>query len=398
VSSAPKGWKAYELADLVSDVKSGFASGEKTGDGVLQLRMNNVSGDGSLAFDDQRRVPCSESTLRSFRLEEGDILFNNTNSPELVGKTAMFAGFSEPVVFSNHFTRLRLHRDAVEPNYLVRWMIRQWKHRLFQGLCTQWVNQASVRKETLLGVTVPIPPLREQKRIASILEKADAIQRMNRAAITLTDDLLRSVFLEDFGDPATNPKNWNLKPIEKLATITTGSTPPRSSVELYEGDLEWIKSDNINTPSHVLTRADETLSELGRKKARIVGPGATLITCIAGSADCIGNAAMADREVAFNQQINALEPLGGVDPHFLYAQVLVGKRLIQAASTKSMKGMVSKGRLGTVEFVSPPESEQSKFGDWFCKWAKLSDDMTCSSRAQEELMNSLSQRAFQGEL
>lgn len=250
-----------------------------------------------------------------------------------------------------------------------------------------------------LDLSIPKPPaLPEQRRMASALDKAAAIRRKRQQAIALTEDLLRSTFLEMFGDPTTNPLGWELKQIKNLAAVTTGNTPPRARSELYGGTLEWIKSDNINTPSHYLTRAEETLSDLGRQRARVVGPGATLLTCIAGSADCIGNAAMTDREVAFNQQINALEPKEAVDPQFLYVQVLVGKRLIQAASTNAMKGLVSKGRLEAVELMSPPEDRQREFGQWFRKWDEFAQRTRSALRLQDDLLGSLSQRAFQGEL
>ncbi len=98
------------------------------------------------------------------------------------------------------------------------------------------------------------------------------------------------------------------------------------------------------------------------------------MTCIAGSPDCIGNVALADREVAFNQQINAITPHDGVDHRYLYVLLLLGKRLIQAASTNSMKGMVSKGRLEDVLVPAPPPRVQAEFGEAFDRVLALVDD------------------------
>jgi type I restriction enzyme S subunit len=75
--------------------------------------MNNVTADGSLDFTKLRRVPKTSRNISSYFVEPGDVLFNATNSPELVGKTAFFPGHTEPAVFSNHFLRLRPHPEKL---------------------------------------------------------------------------------------------------------------------------------------------------------------------------------------------------------------------------------------------------------------------------------------------
>jgi type I restriction enzyme S subunit len=245
---------------------------------------------------------------------------------------------------------------------------------------------------------VPIPPMAEQKRIAAILDKADAIRRKRQQAIQLADEFLRAVFLDMFGDPVTNPKGWDVKPLKQLAKVTTGNTPSRKEAKYYGDHIEWIKSDNINTPSHFLTKASEYLSLEGRQVARVVGKGSTLVTCIAGSFDCIGNAAYVDREVAFNQQINALTPLAGVSSWFLYTLILFSKKHIQSASTNSMKGMVSKGKMEEIPMICPPISLQERFKETFISFLSLNEKLNCSSAASSDVFNSLCQRAFSGQL
>ncbi len=98
------------------------------------------------------------------------------------------------------------------------------------------------------------PPLEEQKRIAAILDKADAIRRKRQQAIQLAAEFIRSVFLDMFGDPVTNPKKFETVPLKKIGCVKTGNTPSRKKPEFYGDDIEWIKSDNINTPHHFLTQ------------------------------------------------------------------------------------------------------------------------------------------------
>ena len=245
---------------------------------------------------------------------------------------------------------------------------------------------------------IPLPPLAEQKRIAAILDKADAIRRKRQQAIKLADEFLRSVFLDMFGDPVSNPKGWEVKELSEMAVITTGNTPSRDVPEYYGDFIEWIKSDNINTPNHLLTKATEYLSIDGYKVGRSVPAGSTLVTCIAGSFDCIGNAAYTDREVAFNQQINALTPKEITNSWFLYALVIFSKKIIQSASTNSMKGMISKGRMEGVRLICPPVDIQNKFQEVFLKYQASQNTVKKSELNLQNIFNSLSQKAFSGNL
>jgi len=244
---------------------------------------------------------------------------------------------------------------------------------------------------------VPVPPLPEQRRIAEILDKADALRDKRRAALAQLDILTQSIFLDMFGDPATNPKGWVQKCAGRLGTVTTGNTPPRDDPRNYGDAIEWIKSDNLSTSDYYATKASEYLSEAGMAQARVAPAGAILITCIAGSPSSIGNAAMIDRAVAFNQQINAFVPEHG-NPHFFFAQLTVGKRLVQQASTGGMKGMVSKGRFEKILLLDPPPDLQDRFSELASRIEGTKSGLHASLAQTEALFASLQHRAFRGEL
>lgn len=174
------------------------------------------------------------------------------------------------------------------------------------------------------------------------------------------DELLRSVFLEMFGDPNMNPKGWPTRTLGEIGVVTTGNTPPRANSGNFGTDIEWVKSDNLQGSSPYAQGATEGLSSLGRQRGRVAAAGSILVTCIAGSANSIGNAALIEREVAFNQQINAISPFT-MDPYFLLFQLRIGKRLIQECSTKGMKGLVSKSRFEAIQIMEPLPDLQLAF-------------------------------------
>lgn len=201
-------WNMTALSAVLIDAKLGFACGADPRDGVFQFRMNNITTEGQLDFSKKRRVPRDTRGLDSFVVEPGDVLFNATNSPDLVGKSAFFSGYSESAVFSNHFLRLRPREGKLDGRYLAQWLLLQFQRGVFHGMCRQWVNQATVNRDSLLALQIPLPSLPEQRRIADILNAAEELCAKRRAALVQLDMLAQSVFFDTFGDPATNPKGW----------------------------------------------------------------------------------------------------------------------------------------------------------------------------------------------
>lgn len=179
----PDGWRLVRLRDLVFEAQPGFACGERDPQGVIQLRMNNVDTCGRFVWEEVLRVPASPDVVERFRLQAGDVVFNNTNSAELVGKSALFGGYPEPVVYSNHFTRLRVNTDALVPGFLAAWLNLQWQRGIFAGICNRWIGQSAVKADKLLALRIPLPPLAEQRRIVAVLsEKLAAVERARAAA------------------------------------------------------------------------------------------------------------------------------------------------------------------------------------------------------------------------
>ncbi|MBO0697673.1 MAG: restriction endonuclease subunit S [Zavarzinella sp.] len=211
------------LGEVVKSADPGFACGEHLPTGVVQLRMNNVSVSGGLDWSALRRVPASDSQLKKHSLASGDVVFNHTNSPELVGKTALFTGFREPVLYSNHFLRLRVDKEVLHPRYLALWLNFQWKNRVFEKLCTQWVNQAAVRRDDLLELEILLPDPTEQQRIAAILERADRLRGLRRFGLETTDQVLQSAFSNMF-DGSGAGSSWPVVELEEVAEVQGGIT------------------------------------------------------------------------------------------------------------------------------------------------------------------------------
>ena len=221
-------------------------------------------------------------------------------------------------------------------------------------------RRRSLPTPTLLELDVPLPDIEQQKLALTTIHHAKNALDSRQAQLTKLDELVKARFVEMFGDPVTNPFNWPTVELGQRCEIITGNTPSRAEPENYGTFIEWIKSDNINTPSTFLTPAQEYLSEVGFQKCRFVESGSLLMTCIAGSLNCIGNVAVTNRRVAFNQQINAITPTCD-NVLYLYWLMILSKPAIHKTINIALKGILSKSQLSSIKFPFPSIECQNQF-------------------------------------
>ena len=224
------------------------------------------------------------------------------------------------------------------------------------------VNQSSISINDLKKVSLMIPPLPEQQHIVSELDSLNRIIEKQKEQLKQLDELAQSIFYDMFGDPVENEKGWEVKKIGDLGSVVTGNTPSRKELEYYSSNyIEWIKTDNIIKGQLYPSNAREYLSEKGALKGRILPAGSILVTCIAGSINSIGTSCLTDREIAFNQQINAIKPSPMVNPYFLYYNFSVQSNFIQSFATTGMKHIITKGVFENIPMILPPLALQQAF-------------------------------------
>jgi type I restriction enzyme S subunit len=402
----PSGWQLVPLGQVIASAQSGFASGARDPNGVIQMRMNNVTTDGNLDWTSFIRVPASPKQLTKYRLQSGDVLFNATNSPELVGKTTAFSGHAEPVVFSNHFVRLRVDDKRLDPWYLARWLTHQQQRRVFESLCTQWVNQASVRKNDLLSLRIPLPPLPEQKRIAAILAKADRLRRLRRTALDLSDTYPQSVFLERFYTNAS--PDWPRVTIASLAkkgknTIRTG--PFGSQLlhsEFVDEGIAVLGIDNAVQNRFVWGKPRFITEEKYQQLKRYtVFPGDIIITIMATTGRC--TIIPDDIPLAINTKHLCCITLDQSRclPTYLQSCFINHPSVLQQLGV-SERGAVMPGLnmqiIKELVVPLPPLPLQQEFARIVHQFERLRVQQREAQRQAEHLFQTLLHRAFRGEL
>ena len=170
ICDLPSGWLVTYAHEVCDEVQSGFACGRHSDDniGVAHLRPMNVSKDGKIDLDEVKFV---RADVDKRRLTERDVLFNNTNSPVLIGKTALVGSQAQGLAFSNHMTRVCFN-PAVVPEFGAYQLHYLWMARYYLHRCVKHVNQASISSTDFAkSIPVIVPPVAEQKRIVTKIEE-----------------------------------------------------------------------------------------------------------------------------------------------------------------------------------------------------------------------------------
>lgn len=164
------------IGEVSRYLRTGFAAGksdqELSGNGIIQIRPTNMLKTGELNFDKCVYISRDELEARQGELlSRKDVLFNNTNSQVLVGKTSFF-DLEGDYLSSNHVTRIGVNEEVIQPEYLTHLLNVYQKRRIFYRMCTNWNNQSGINAELLATVKIPVPPLELQ---AELVEKIRSI-------------------------------------------------------------------------------------------------------------------------------------------------------------------------------------------------------------------------------
>jgi type I restriction enzyme S subunit len=162
------------LGDLASYFLTGFAAGRgdqsDEGGAVIQIRPTNISNDRELVFNRNVTIAAAELKTRKLDvLKRGEVLFNNTNSQEQVGKTVYF-DLHEDYFCSNHITRIASKGDQLNAQYLGYVLNLYQRKKVFFRLCTNWNNQSGVGVDMLEKIPIPLPNPKHQALIVAKLE------------------------------------------------------------------------------------------------------------------------------------------------------------------------------------------------------------------------------------
>ena len=193
----PKGWEVVTIGDIATEVKYGTSKPAVEGGKYPYLRMNNLTSDGHLDLNDLKYIDIPNDEIEKCVVRKGDVLFNRTNSIELVGKTAVF-DLPDDMVIAGYIIRVRLN-EKILPEVLSQYMNLEALKDILRSMAKGAVNQANINAQELQSIKVYIPDMGLQKTFIEIKDQVDKSKVKVQKALDETQCLFDSLMQKYFG-------------------------------------------------------------------------------------------------------------------------------------------------------------------------------------------------------
>ena len=169
--SNPKGWETATIRDIVADVRYGSSRPAVDGGKYPYLRMNNITYGGELDLTDTKRIDIPDNELDKCTVRRGDVLFNRTNSKELVGKTCVY-NRDEMMVLAGFVIRVRV-TERVLPEFLSAFLNTDFSKQMLLGMCKAAIGQANINAQEMQNIGIYLPPTELQRQFVQFKEQTD---------------------------------------------------------------------------------------------------------------------------------------------------------------------------------------------------------------------------------
>lgn len=387
-------WQKKLLGKIAESIDYGVtASATEQPVGPQFLRITDIQ-DGAVNWKKVPWCECNERSASEARLKSGDIVFARTGAT--TGKSFLIRECPSNAVFASYLIRVRFG-ELIEPRFVSHFFQTPiyWSQITSKS---RGVAQPGVNATTLKTLEIPLPPLPEQKRIAEVLDKADELRAKRRAALDKLDTLTQSIFMEMFGDPVTNPKEFPVLKMGEVCDVRDGTHDSPKYVS--EGGYPLVTSKNLTNGivdlSDVNYISETDYIQINRRSKVDCGD---IIMPMIGT---IGSPVIIEKEPFFAIKNVALIKFTGSSPlveiihHLLschYFDYFIGKK-----NRGGTQKFVSLGDLRSFPLPLPPLPLQREFANRITVVEELKSSHRASLEKLDALFASLQDRAFKGEL
>lgn len=364
-----------------------------TKDAVACLRTKNVQEDVDIA--DVWGIPARFVRRPEQYLQNGDILVSTANSWNLVGKCSWVSNLPWPATIGGFISALRAS-DRVDPRYLYHWFASGRVQAEVRKCARKTTNISNLSFEQCLALQIPLPSLPEQRRIAGILDQAEALRRLRRQSLSRISDLGQAIFYEMFGDLRTNSKNWNTAKLGDLCDLVRGSSPrPQGDPRYFGGPVPRLMIADITRDGKRVSPRIDSLTVDGAKRSRPMEAG-SVVMAVSGAvglpAILAENACIHDGFVGFRNLDNSLVP------DFLYHYLVVQRIENSSKGTGAIWKNLTTDHVREFIVPCPTILEQRKFLDAIETIDAKELQLMSHANRIDSLFASLQHRAFRGEL
>ena len=373
-----------EVADINPRLESKPASAET----VSFVPMAAVS-ELTVTIEEPVDRPYDEVSKGFTAFQRGDIIIAKITPCFENGKMAHALDLPRQVGFGSTEFHVIRPKDSLNGRYLFQLLrrpdVRTEGARKMKGAA----GQRRVPADFFSSLTIPLPPLAEQKRIAAILDAADALRTKRREALAQLDALLQSTFLTLFGDPVTNPMGWEVKPLDDLCSFLSGYAWKASAFNSDQKGNPVIRIQNVGTQStDFIFTTENPIDRFWIKQG-------DLLLSLSGS---FRLAAWDGPQALLNQRIVKLTPQKSLSSSYFQAALSRHLGAIESMGRHALVNNVALSDLKQVRLVVPPLPLQQKFAAIVESIERQKTTQRAHLAELDALFAALQHRAFRGEL
>ncbi|MBC2451357.1 type I restriction endonuclease subunit S [Clostridium saccharobutylicum] len=338
---------------------------------------------------------------KDYLLQQGDILMSHINSEKHLGKVAIYENCNIEIIHGMNLLCIRFNNEIILSKYAYYFLnTKRFKIQL-PRITKKSVNQASFSINDLKNLKIIIPPLEIQKKIINVLEKSEKALEKRMESIKLLDELVKSRFIEMFGDPALNPKGWEKGKIADIVIKTQYGTG--SKADEKNGEFKVLRMNNItyNGQWDFSSMKYVDLDEKEQEKY-LVYKGEVLFNRT-NSKELVGKTAVYKEEEPMAYAGYLVKAIPNERANGEFISTYMNSKYIKSRLLNMAKNIVGMANINAEEFKKidvyiPPIELQNQFADFVKQVDKLKFEMQKSLEEMENNFNSLMQRAFKGEL
>lgn len=326
--------------------------------------------------------------FRGYRVRAGDFIYSRIDARN--GAFGLVPDHLDGAAVSKDFPTFAIRTDIVEPSYL-NWMVtsepfwRQVQHMSFGA-----TNRQRVEESTLGRLTIPLPPLPEQRRVAFILDQAGQSLRATESRLHLLGELESSVFFA-IASQANAPR----VPLAEVALTTSGGTPSRGVAEYYGPGHFWVKSGEVN--QDVVLETEETITPAGlaNSSAKLMPAGTVLLAMYGATAGEVG---LLGVQAATNQAVCCITPREGVSAEYLVLALKAQKATLKSLAVGGAQPNLSQGQIRALLLPFLAAQDQARLAEATHSIRELKDKVQAQRSMLANLSMSLRYQAFRGTL
>jgi type I restriction enzyme S subunit len=262
---------------------------------------------------------------------------------------------------------------------------------------TPFVTGTTRGKLTKAGaseIPIPVPPLPEQRRIAAVLDKTDALRAKRYQALAHLDNLEQSIFVEMFGDPVTNPMGWE---VCTVGDVTACIVPGRDKPKSFSGKVPWVTTEDL-LHLGVTFRSGKGLglsqSEISEVRARVIPAGSVVISCVGK----LGISTIAGNDMVINQQLHSFQCDPRVNNVFLMYFLATQSAFMYSKASSTTLPYMNKSVCNSIPLHLPPVDLQEAFSRRISKILMVRELHQHFISRLDSMKETLQYRAFRGKI